>query len=53
MQIGLVVGVALIVFGLLWGTREEPWPPSPPRRPMRNRGDDECLARWYHEHGGV
>lgn len=52
MMVALSVGVGLVVFGLLWSTRE-PVAPLRPVRPARNHADEECLAMWNPPEGGI
>ena len=53
MTVALVVGVTLIVLGVMLHVREA-GPQQPPRvRPNPNWADEEMLALWLRDNGGV
>lgn len=54
MTVALVIGVALIVAGLMLHVRDAgPQQPTPRVRPNPNWADEEMLALWLRDNGGI
>ena len=52
MTVALVVGITLIVVGLMLHVQDA-GPRVPRRRPPMNHADEDMLALFYKEHGGI
>ena len=53
MTVALVVGVTLIVLGIMLHVRDAGPRPTPRVRPNPNWADEEMLALWLRDNGGV